>query len=366
MFQENENEDEFGSFFPLKSTNIFLNDEPFLNGQFNIESSFHSLDSDRGLNKEGAFNKKFNQSFQNIFEDKTTNFQTKKKDSLCFPKNNNPSNSDNKSRMLFTFEDITKILEENSFSEIVNQLTKDEIIDKYESDMKLLNKKRKRNRSKNKENEDKVVYKRGRKKMDDDTDRKHGKSAPDNIVKKIKSKLFDRVISFINSIVNKGNEEPDSELFKKLDYKYINQIKQELDLKLLDSPLKDLISKDISPKYLNLPSNSNRVNMEKILENERDDETIMFSVNLTFREFIDLFCLKKTLKDIESSDKIVNTIAQRIMTKLPRIDSLLKDIWKKNGKKYLSYFIFHLYNYELWFLTKKGRNSKKDEEDFNI
>jgi hypothetical protein len=48
--------------------------------------------------------------------------------------------------------------------------------------MKLLNQKRKRNRTKNKENENKVVYKRGRKKINDDTDRKHGKYTPDNII----------------------------------------------------------------------------------------------------------------------------------------------------------------------------------------
>ena len=55
-------------------------------------------------------------------------------------------------------------------------------------------------------------------------------------MKKIKSKFFEKIISFINRIVNKNNEESKREIFKKLDYKYTNQMKQEIDLKLLNIP----------------------------------------------------------------------------------------------------------------------------------
>ena len=347
--------------FGYLGSKIFLNDDLDLNTQINFDLSLSSIDLENDKNKEGDFNTYFNQSFNKIFEDKTTNFETRKKENHCSLKINTPNNSDIKVPILYTFEDITKILTENSLNNILDKLTKDETIKKYESNMKLLNQKRKRNRTKNKEieNENEVVYKRGRKKMDDDTDRKHGKFAPDNIMKKIKSKLFEKIICFINAIVNKSNEESKREIFKKLDYKYINQIKQELDLKLLDLPLKDLLLKDISPKYTNLPSNSNKVNLIEILETEKNDEALMFALNLSFREFIELFCLKKTLEDIESSNKIVSDITKRIMNNLPRVDSLLDEILEKNDKKYLSHFIFHLYNYEQWFYTKNGRRSKK-------
>ena len=86
----------------------------------------------------------------------------------------------------------------------------------------------------------------------------------------------------------------------------------------------------------------------------------MIVLNLSFRKFIELFCLKKTLKDIESSKTIKSNLLQRLLNNFPRNGSLLSDISKKNDKVYLSHFIFHLYNYEQWFLTKKGRNSKKD------
>jgi hypothetical protein len=48
--------------------------------------------------------------------------------------------------------------------------------------------------------------------------------------------------------VNKNNEKSKREIFKKLDYKYIKKMKQELDLKLLNSSLMDILIKDISPK----------------------------------------------------------------------------------------------------------------------
>jgi len=364
MFQAWE-DDSFSNLFS-EGPNIFLNNEPNLNNQFNFDLSLPLEELENGNNKGGIFNKDFNQPFPNYFEDKTTNFETRKKDNHHSLINNNSNNSDIKDLKIYTFEDITKILAENSLNNILNQFTKDETIEKYENSMKLLNQKRKRNRSKTKEIENEVVYKRGRKKRDDDTDRKHGKYAPDNIMKKIKSKLLDKLISFINAIVNINNEESKREIFKKLDYKYTNQMKQELDLKLLDSPLKDLLLKDISPKFTNLPPNSNKVNLEKILEDEKNNEVIMFVLNLTFREFIELFCLKKTLQEIDGLNKIVKDKIQRIMNQLPGIDSLLDDILKNNDKKYLSHFIFHLYNYEQWFLAKQGRTSRKRRTELDI
>jgi len=340
-------------------TSIFLKNTPFLNNQLNFDLSSYSIDLDPEKNEENDFITGDNQSFINILENQTTNLETRKKDNCCSIGLNNPNNSEVQDLRIYTFEDIQKILTDNSLNNTLGQFTKDEIIEKYENHMKILNKKRKRNPSKNKEIENLLVYKRGRKKLDDDTSRTHCKYSSDNIMKKIKLKLLENVISFINKIVNKNDEESKRGIFKKLDYKYIKKMKQEFDLKLLNSPLKDILIKDISPKYTNLSPNSNRVNIQKILENEKNDETIKFVLNLSFREFIELFCLKKTMKDVEGSKKIDNNSLQRLINDLPRIDSLLNDISKKNDKTYLSHFIFHLYNYERWFLTKKGRKSKK-------
>ena len=73
--------------------------------------------------------------------------------------------------------------------------------------MKLLNKKR--NSSKDKEIENILAYERIRKKLDDDISRKYCKYPSDSIIKKIKLKLLENVISrqFLIKIMKNPKEE---------------------------------------------------------------------------------------------------------------------------------------------------------------
>ena len=113
---------------------IYHRGAPLLNNELNFDLSSHSIDLVHEKNEEeDDFNRDDNLSFLKIFEDKTTNFETKKKDNLTSPKNNN---SDIKDLKIYTFEDISKILKENSLNNILDQFTKDELIEKYESNMK--------------------------------------------------------------------------------------------------------------------------------------------------------------------------------------------------------------------------------------
>ena len=79
-------------------------------------------------------------------------------------------------------------------------------------------------------------------------------------------------------------------------YKYINQLNREIDLNYLKSALKDLFSKDISPKYTTKDKDFNKKIIENINNKDivgLDYSTINFVFNLTFRQWIDLFLLKK-------------------------------------------------------------------------
>ena len=86
----------------------------------------------------------------------------------------------------------------------------------------------------------------------------------------------------------------------------------------------------------------------------------MHFLNLQFKEFIELYLSKMSIYDLESSRNIYSGICQELINELPRIESLLTKILKKNDGKFLSHFIFLLYNYEKNILIKKGRNSKKN------
>ena len=131
-----------------------------------------------------------------------------------------------------------------------------------------------------------------------------------------------------------------------LKYSYINNLKKDSDLVLLNTQLKDIISKDISLKYTLKDKNWNEIIINKIIQNEKNDEKLMKLLNMTFNEWIDIF----TYKEESEYNKNVNLLQQA-----------LDKINEKNdfNKEYLSKWIFLLYNYKRWFESKKGRNTNE-------
>ena len=153
------------------------------------------------------------------------------------------------------------------------------------------------------------------------------------------------------------------DLIKFLDYKFVDKIKKETELNLLKMPLKEIFSNNISPRYSTLPRDSNRRIIERIIKDEKNNEIIMFALNLTFGEWLDVFTYKKELKDIKNFEE---KKMKNLIDKFDRIDMLLKEIYQSNySNNYLSYFICLIYNYERWFYIKNGRNRlfKNDYEN---
>ena len=179
---------------------------------------------------------------------------------------------------------------------------------------------------------------------------------PDNIIKKIKAKIFEYPVLFLNNILNNHKEE--DKLFK-LDYKYINRLNKEQDLKFLNMSLKELFSKEISRKHIKngRTKDFNKEYIDTILENQRDN-TILFIFNITFRDWLELFTLKKNIHEIIIKYDYKDIDYERIEKSLYGIDNLLNKIMNNNDNEYLTNFIFHLYNYEKWFCDKTGRKKK--------
>jgi len=240
------------------------------------------------------------------------------------------------------------------------------------SDEHFLNKKT-RNRGQTK-TKVKNYKKKGRKKIDDNSASIHNKDSPDNIIKKIKSKLLDyHLLNFINSLLNsllnrdkinaylKKNinekEQEKEKLIKKLDYKqFVDDMKKENNLNFLKLSLKGLLSKDISKKYSTLPKDLNKTVINEILNKEKDNEIISFLFNLTFGEWFDVFTFKKEITDLKFLEDNKKHI---IMNKFERIDKLLEDIYLNNDINYYSSFVYLIYNYERWFYVKQGRKRKE-------
>ena len=185
----------------------------------------------------------------------------------------------------------------------------------------------------------------------------------DNIIKKIKTAIFKYPLLFLNNILKAFPTTNKYELLK-IDYEFVMRLKKEEELKLLDMSLKDIFSKNISSKYTKYEKNFNKKIIENILNKKVNvDDTILFVFNMTLRDWLDIFTLKKTVNDIYNKTNYINyqnVDFEKIEKNLVRIDKFLKIINEKNkDEEYMSHFIFYLYNYERWFYLKRGRNRNK-------
>ena len=178
------------------------------------------------------------------------------------------------------------------------------------------------------------------------------------INKLLNSNLNKKNITNYNYLLRKKKKEDDFEnLIKSLDYKYDNRIKKDSELSLLDKSLKEVFSQDISSKYSRLANDSNEIIIKRIVIDEKDNDIIMFALNLTLREWIDVFMYKKELKDIPKINNLSEEKINQLSSLFDRVDNLLLDIYQKDcNKNYLSHFISLMYNYERWFFIKTGRN----------
>ena len=198
-------------------------------------------------------------------------------------------------------------------------------------------------KNKNKQEIKENKIKRGRKKLDDKNTSQgnHKKDCPDNIIKKIKAFLFTSVIEYVEQYINSQNIKEKIKLLR-LDYKYINNLKKEDNIRLLNEQLKNIVSFDTSSRYANYQDKSwNKKIIQKILA--KNDEKINSLLNLSFSTWIDIFTYRQ---------KWDNSI------QFYKIKNYLEKIQDENDSEYFSKFIFYLFNYQRWFLHKKGRRPK--------
>ena len=257
---------------------------------------------------------------------------------------------------LCTCDKIIEILSEKKLNKIRENFLIDDKLKNEEKELELSKKKRKRTYN-IVEDETKIRYQKGRKKMGDKTERNHNKMSPDNIIKKIKSKIFGMILLFVNNILNQNNKDKNYKKLKDLNYKYINQLNKVIDLDYLGLPLKDLLSKEISPKFKKYQKDYNKKTIENI-EKKNNNEIINFVFNMTFREWLDLFTSKIKVTELGYASLAVY---EEIEKKLPKLDIILNEIMIKNNEEnnnYLSHFIFFLFNYEKWFYNKRKKKQK--------
>ena len=174
------------------------------------------------------------------------------------------------------------------------------------------------------------------------------------------------IIDFLNQLLKETTK--NAKLYR-LDYKYSNQLNREVEFKLLRMKLKELVSLDISPKYATVKKSFNKEIITKIIKKEESviDEnkekyynTLMFVLNLTFREWLNLLTGKRNIQDLSFFYKVNGEINLDLIQKnFVGINQILNNFDENENENYFARFVFYFYNYERWFYLKVGRIKRK-------
>ena len=329
-------------------------------------------DSQRAKDEISHFNHSSN------LNEKQTTFTTSKIEIHSIQKINSPSPNNKaiyEDKLLdnccncCSFEQIQKILaeNENKFGNINQKFSNNYYIMAAED--KLC--KRKRNRQiddyffMEEESKEQNKIKRGRTRTTNNKFyEEHTKMSGDNIIRKIKVRLFTDLIQFLNNILNKKHD--DKNRLYKLNYKFIKKLNKEIDIKYLSMPLKDLLSMKITPRYKGISCDFNKKLIERIINHEiwvEDYNTVIFVLNMTFGEWLDMFTCKKNINYLKNKCAQCDGVNfEMIANKIACVNKLLEKMLEKNDQKYFSIFTFYLYNYENWFIIQSSRSSKKQKQ----
>ena len=346
---------------------------------YNNENNSFSILSPYDLNDDGIFlNEEKNEINPPLiipikfYEDISTAFKTNS-NYYC---NNNQKESEKDS--LPNFNSIDFIIDYlNKYindEEIKKKLLEEIPFIKNTEDYEMIHltrKKRKREKKKEKEKEkEKIsqnlemdiqnskIKKRGRKKeKNKHLNKIHGKKSPDNILKKIKSKIFKYILKFLNKVLNLDNENK----LEKFDHSFINILKRETELNLFDKTLSEIIiSLKISSKFKTKPPNHNQIIIDKIKNRELSSnnyQTNEFVLNITYDDFIQLFTHRKNIEDLKNVYIYNNINYEKIKENFPFVETLIYELCKEknNDYNYICLLLFYLYNLKRSIMLKQIR-----------
>ena len=135
-------------------------------------------------------------------------------------------------------------------------------------------------------------------------------------------------------------------------------------MKLLDSPLKNHLSKEISNKFNknNFPKNYNALIIEKLLRDENNNKIFKLILeDLKIEDYIDIFIHKKSFKDIPNYSFLNKTQKELLKENSEKIEKY-KDKIFQNDKKYFHIFCLIIYNLRRYLENKESRKRNKNEQ----
>ena len=179
--------------------------------------------------------------------------------------------------------------------------------------------------------------KKGRRRKDAEYNKKavHDKFKKDNIIKKIKTNIFDYILESLNKSLKDDIYE-----FYPLTTELNTNLKKDFNEKLLDRTIYDIyVNSDLSKKFANIPD-SNKILIKKIY----DENIEIATQSILEKKFKDI------LNDIRKKD--LDYFLDKIKDKETKNNKPLNDSYMNAVKKML-------FKYELWFKVKLEKSKKK-------
>lgn len=188
----------------------------------------------------------------------------------------------------------------------------------------------------------------------------HTKFAFDNLVRKIKSKLFGALLIILNKSLEKDpkpNSNQDSkekkgevktECFLKIDQKIILQTNIEENKKLLDSKLRNIFSEKVSTKAMNYSKQYKLDYNKNFIEKIKNDETRRKTndiLDMTFFQCLEHFRGSKRYEALNGLEKEYENVIGEM----------------RNEPDYMESFVEQLNYFEVMYNNKKARKSKKNK-----
>lgn len=174
----------------------------------------------------------------------------------------------------------------------------------------------------------------------------HDKTKADNMRLKFKRAFIKSLIEFINFLIKNSTKLKRKGKIKKINSIYVNNIKKDLNLKMLNLTAKEFLSRDICQKYKLFSKDYNIKMIDYIYDNK--DITLIEVLNKTIRELMKIYC----------STEIENNAFKYFKRLNDYINSILID---KNHEEenYIHKFIYQALNFEQEYKKLDGRNENK-------
>jgi hypothetical protein len=360
-----------------------IDDDTFENFENRLEDefSFSNDNSELYMDEKGILNIKQNNTQQTIQDSTKTSSNTdkiivvtkqRKSSKIKFETKTNPVLEEeiNKiiiNKMNINPEDKLKFLLDINPKDIRILKIKDELIN---------------NESKSEYLEEKITFKvengqiLGIKRNDDSIESNRRKSKSDNIIKKIKNRIIDFLLSFVNKLINslyskdKINQilsklnlplikSQNEDVLKKIDDKIVaNHTNKSYNLEFLSFKLKGLLSKKNSERY-SIPDNYNELIISELLKDDENKDIFNFVFNeIDIEAWLQIFTYQKELECYMKNSLANEEHELKLKENMIRIDEYLMKYLnsEKDDKIYYHCFLLLLYNFRIYLSNKKGMN----------